>query len=648
MNLPTAFLDELRSRVSLTTVVGRKVHWDQRKSNTAKGDMWAPCPFHKEKTASFHVLNNEGYYYCFGCHAKGDAITFMKDSENLSFIEAVEALAREAGMKMPTRDPAGQKRIGEHTLMLEVMEKAVRYFRIMLNSKSGLEAMDYLKKRGILEDTQMQFDLGFAPNSRNGLFDSMTKQGVSTDELVSCGLCIKPDDGSTPYDRFRNRLIFPIRDHRGRCIAFGARALDKNARAKYLNSPETALFNKGRSLYNLHQSRSALGRSHPLIVAEGYMDVISLVQAGFSTAVAPLGTAITEDQLRMMWSLDPEPVVALDGDKAGLRAAYRLLDTSLPLLETGRALRFALMPPGKDPDDVIQHEGIQGFQNLLDQAIPFVDLLWLREIDGQIFDSPDRKALLEKTLRSKVLLIKDISLRRNYEFALQTKRREFFRLQGGIKTGVKGQLKISKSLSATQMTKSSSLASGNDFSEDRLRESVIIAALINCPKAVFFMEEELQDFEFKNSSYNDILGQLYRFKPTTRREAEEKISEYLGVGTINHIWSENYVKIAPCMKWPENVDGTCLTVREELQKLKNSRGVAEELAEISQSLDQKVDDTSIWRICRAVEAKNKNPLPGSEDKANYDLADNGVRIDRNERDDFKAFLSEISFLEKKK
>ena len=252
MSLPPGFLDELRSRVSLTSVIGRKIQWDLRKSNQRKGDMWAPCPFHQEKTASFHVQDRESYYYCFGCHAKGDAITFLREVENLSFMEAVEALAGEAGMTMPERDPRMQQKIDKFTTLSEVMEKAVRYFQIMLKSQSGQDTLAYLEKRGLSKETQTLFDLGFATNARQGLLTVLTEQGVRTEHLIECGLCINPDDGGAPYDRFRNRAMFPIRDGRGRCIAFGARAMDDSANAKYLNSPETPIYKKSEVFYGLN------------------------------------------------------------------------------------------------------------------------------------------------------------------------------------------------------------------------------------------------------------------------------------------------------------------------------------------------------------------------------------------------------------
>src|SRR6056297_2906201 len=356
MSLPPGFLDELRSRTSLSQVAGRKVMWDMRKSNQAKGDMWAPCPFHQEKTASFHVDDRKGFYYCFGCHAKGDAISFVKDTENVDFMEAVRILAAEAGMPMPERDPQAQAKADRRGELAEVMEMAARHFRMALKTGAGSAARDYLAGRGLGQEALDRFEIGFAPEAWQGLWDHLTGQGVEAQKILDCGLAKPSRKGGTPYDTFRNRIIFPIRDARGRCIAFGGRAMDSADNAKYLNSPETELFDKGRSLYNHGPAREAAGKGAPLIVAEGYMDVIALVAAGFEAAVAPLGTAVTEEQMQLLWRIAPEPVIMLDGDRAGLQAAYRVIDLALPLLEAGKSLRFALMPEGQDPDDLLRAE----------------------------------------------------------------------------------------------------------------------------------------------------------------------------------------------------------------------------------------------------------------------------------------------------
>ena len=383
MSLPPGFLDELRTRTSLSQVVGRKVMWDNRKSNQGKGDMWAPCPFHHEKTASFHVDDRKGYYYCFGCHAKGDAISFVRETENVDFMEAVKILAQEAGMTVPERDPQAQQKADRRTELIEVMEMAVRHFRMSLSTGAGAAAREYLVGRGLKEDALERFEIGFAPDGWQGLWDHLTGKGVEPQKILDCGLAKASQRGGKPYDTFRNRIMFPIRDVRGRCIAFGGRAMDPDDNAKYLNSPETELFDKSHTLYNHAPAREAAGKGKPLIVAEGYMDVIALSEAGFEAAVAPLGTAVTEHQLQLLWRIADEPIVALDGDTAGLRAAYRVIDLALPLLEAGKSLRFALMPEGQDPDDLLRREGAGAVQGVLDAAMPMVTLLWQRETEGR-------------------------------------------------------------------------------------------------------------------------------------------------------------------------------------------------------------------------------------------------------------------------
>ncbi|OED47025.1 DNA primase, partial [Rhodobacteraceae bacterium (ex Bugula neritina AB1)] len=379
MSLPPGFLDELRTRISISDVVGRKVMWDQRKSQPGKGDFWSPCPFHHEKTASFHVEDRKGFYYCFGCHAKGDALKFVQETENVGFMEAVEILAQEAGMEMPKRDPRAQEKQDRRTLLADVMEQAVQFFRLQLKTGAAGDARAYLQRRGLTAQALDRWEIGFAPDGWQNMWDALRGKNVPEDLIIGAGLAKPSNKGGKPYDTFRNRIMFPIRDARGRAIAFGGRAMDPNDNAKYLNSPETELFDKGRSLYNHGPARSASGRGSTLVVAEGYMDVIALAEGGFQSSVAPLGTAITENQLQMLWRMSDEPIIALDGDKAGIRAAMRLIDLALPLLEAGKSLRFAIMPEGKDPDDMIRSEGPDAVQAVLDQAMPMVKLLWQRE-----------------------------------------------------------------------------------------------------------------------------------------------------------------------------------------------------------------------------------------------------------------------------
>lgn len=642
MSLPPGFLDELRTRVSLTSVVGRKVSWDMRKSNQGKGDMWAPCPFHQEKTASFHVDDRKGFYYCFGCQAKGDAISFIKDTENVSFIEAVEILAGEAGMSMPARDPQAREKADHRSELSDVMEQAVRYFRMSLNTAAAAPARSYLEGRGLSPAAQERFDLGFALDDRSALIRHLTDSGLAIEKIIETGLCIKPDDGGAAYDRFRGRIMFPIRDMRGRCIAFGGRAMDPAARAKYLNSPETTLFDKGRSLYNQAAARSELGKDSPLIVAEGYMDVIALVEAGFGASVAPLGTAITEDQLTLMWRMHAEPIIALDGDAAGLRAAYRLIDLALPMLETGRALRFALMPQGQDPDDVIRQGGPQALQTLLDQAVPMVELMWQQATEGQVYDSPERKAALDKTIASKIALIRDQGLRTHYQNAVKELRWNLFRPKRSSNAGRGRFVAGGRPSSAQPSTKASDLAAADDGVAQYIREAVIIAVLIASPAVIDQVLDDLSMLEFADTDLDRMLKILRGGGFADRSEVEARIAEALGAGALEKLWATGHVAITPCLRHPGNIEMARMTVEEELAKLGSEQGLAAELNEAIKDPQQAIDDTSLWRLTRAAEAKNRATQPDQQDKVQYDLANNGARINRDERNKLDALLEEIS------
>ena len=506
MSLPPGFLDEIRARVSIAKVIERKVTWDQKKSNAAKGDYWANCPFHQEKTSSFHVEDRKGFYYCFGCHAKGDAITFLKDAENMGFMEAVEVLAAEAGMPMPERDPRAQERQEKRTELTEVMEHAVQFYRLQFRAAKGQNARDYIQRRGLSEKIVDQFEIGYAPDTRAALFEHLGGKGVSPKQMDDAGLIIIPDDGGKPFDRFRGRIMFPIRDPRGRCIAFGGRAMDPNARAKYLNSPETPLFDKGRSLFNHGPAREAAGKIGALIVAEGYMDVIALTQGGFSHGVAPLGTAITEDQLRLMWRIADEPVIALDGDKAGLRAAMRVIDIALPMLEAGKSLRFALMPDGQDPDDLIKASGPSAMQTLLDQALPMVELLWRRETEDQNFDSPERRAALDARLKAALAKIGDPNLRGHYGQAIKERRAHLFapagggaparRFEGGGGRGNWGKAPWAPTMASAEMKSSSLARAAGRESEARGREATLLLVMINHPSLADRRFEALEEMDF--------------------------------------------------------------------------------------------------------------------------------------------------------
>ena len=640
MSLPPGFLDDLRTRTSLSQVVGRKVMWDTRKSNQAKGDMWAPCPFHQEKSASFHVDDSKGFYYCFGCHAKGDAISFIRETENVGFIEAIEILAQEAGMPVPKRDPHAQEKSEQRSELTDVMEQAVQFYRLQLKTAPASEARAYLARRGLSEAIQDRFDMGFAPDVRQGLMQHLTAKGVTPDQLVAAGLCARPEDGGAPYDRFRGRILFPIRDARGRCIALGGRSLDPNARAKYLNSPETVLFDKGRNLYHLKPAREAAGKGQPLIVAEGYMDVIALVEAGFGAAVAPLGTAVTEHQLALLWRIAPEPIIALDGDTAGLRAAYRVIDLALPLLEAGQSLRFAVMPEGQDPDDVIRAGGPSALQTLLDKAMPMVDLLWQREIQGKVFDSPERRAMLDKGLREKIAMIRDPSIRSHYGSAIKELRWALFGT--GRQQLWSGQWGKKVKIDALSTTKQSALAQAADHVPGRLREAVILAALVKAPALVAEFQEPLESLACSDPRHRQIQTILLSQTVAPAEKMLGAIEAAFGSSELQGFLAQSHVAVVPCIQRSDDLDLTRLTLREEFAKLDARLGLAAEIEEAAEDIASLSDETLTWRLKEAASAQESATLSVHKDTAEYDLAENGARINRDERRAFEALMTQIT------
>ena len=641
MSLPPGFLDELRTRLSLGQVVGRKVTWDTRKSNQGKGDLWAPCPFHHEKTASFHVDDRKGYYYCFGCHAKGDAISFVKDTENVSFIEAVEILANEAGLPMPARAPKAQEKADRRTLLAEVVEQALQFFKLQLRTGAAGPARDYLQsKRGLGPDAQDRWDIGFAPDAWQGLWDHLKGKGVPDDLILDAGLAKPSQKCGKPYDTFRNRIMFPIRDPRGRCVGFGGRAMDPDDGAKYLNSPETELFDKGRNLYNHAPARTAAGKGQSLLVAEGYMDVIALSEHGFEAAVAPLGTAVTETQLQMLWRIAPEPVIALDGDTAGLRAAMRLIDLALPLLEAGQSLRFALMPEGKDPDDVLKVSGAAALQSLLDNAIPMVSLLWKRETEGKVFDSPERKAALDKALREKIKLIKDPSIRQHYGAEIKELRWQLFSPRRA-----RPQRKAWNAPETAQAsTKSSILVRARDDMEmEHLREGIVLAALITAPHLTEDFESGLDNMVCRDPAHRNLRDIVLRHWTEGEGPLREKISGALGPQALENLLAARHVAIVPCIRKPGDDDMARMTLVEEFAKLETAKGLAAEIEDASEDLKGVADEGLTWRLAQATQAANAASRSGGEDSVEFDLGENGAEINRDERDAFAALTEKIQF-----
>lgn len=414
MRFPPDLLDDIRARLPVSQVVARKVAL-KRSGREFKG----LSPFKVEKSPSFFVNDQKGFYHCFASGEHGDIFTFLMKTEGVSFPEAVERLAAEAGVTMPQQGPRDEKRESERVRSYELLEAACQFYRTQLQGSIGADARRYLTRRGLKSETIDTFSMGYAPNSKSALKEHLAGKGFALEQMISTGMLIAGDDIPVAYDRFRHRVMLPISDMKGRIIAFGGRALDPDAPAKYLNSPETPLFHKGANLYNAHRARPLAFDRGRLIVVEGYMDVVALSEGGFGEAVAPLGTALTEDQIKVLWRLTSEPILCFDGDSAGRKAAFRAIDTVLPLLAPGYSVRFAFLPDGLDPDDLIRQDGAPAMADVLQRAKPLVDVLWNREWLSGDWSTPERRARLEHQLRDLLARIADPGVRQHYGQALR-------------------------------------------------------------------------------------------------------------------------------------------------------------------------------------------------------------------------------------
>lgn len=409
MRFSDQLLDEIRARIRVSEVVGRKVGL-KRKGREFSG----LSPFNKEKTPSFFVNDEKQFYHCFSSGKHGDIFTWLMEMEGLTFPEAVERLAGEAGVELPKATPQDAAREKKRAGLIDVMEMADAFFRAQLKGQAAGEARAYLERRGLSPETVAQFGLGYAPGGRQALRGHLSARGVTDAQMAEAGLVIHGEDIAEPYDRFRDRIMFPIGDARGRTIAFGGRALSADVPAKYLNSPDTPLFHKGRVVYNFAHARKPAFDAQAVLVAEGYMDVIALAQAGFAHAVAPLGTALTEEQIALLWRLAPEPVLCFDGDRAGQAAAYRAAERALPVLKPGHSVRFAFLPDGKDPDDLLRSEGPEAMRDLIAQAQPLYKVLWEKEVTDRRVDTPERRAEFQAAVRQLARSVRDETVREHY------------------------------------------------------------------------------------------------------------------------------------------------------------------------------------------------------------------------------------------
>ncbi|MBR1600069.1 MAG: DNA primase, partial [Alphaproteobacteria bacterium] len=403
------FLDELRARLSLTDIIGEKVKLQRRGQNAV-----GLCPFHKEKTPSFSVNEAKGFYHCFGCGAHGDIIRFVMNTENLPFIETIKKLAIKANMQLPTFSKESQEAVIKRKSLYEIIDIAAEYFQKNLYMPSGAYALKYLhEKRKFTDDTIKKFGLGYAP-SGDGLKALLQSRGISERDMIDLGLVnINENRKNKIRDFFFDRLMIPITDKNGNTIAFGGRIL-KDGEPKYLNSPETPIFNKRRILYNMNFAKDASYAQKRLIICEGYMDVMALDSFGFSYAVAPLGTALTEEQVMEAWKVCATPTLCFDGDSAGIKAAIRSVDRILPILRAGYSVNYIFLKEKKDPDELLHSLGPDVFEQYLNKAKPLVDILWHKCKMNRSFDTPEQKALFEKDVYAEVNKIKDNQIRVYY------------------------------------------------------------------------------------------------------------------------------------------------------------------------------------------------------------------------------------------
>jgi len=576
MRFTDGFLDEIRQRLPISQVVGEHVIWDKRKSQPQRGDMWACCPFHGEKSPSFHADDRRGIYHCFGCGVSGDHFRFLTEKAGMSFPEAVEKLAAMAGVPMPARDVHEEKRQEARRSLFDVMEIATQYFEAALGHNIGARARGYLHERGVTATAQTRFRIGYSPDSSNGLKEHLAANGVSAQEMVDTGLVVVREDSPLPYDRFRNRVMFPITDYRGRVIAFGGRALSADVPAKYLNSPETELFKKRLTLYNGQTAKEAARAGKSVIVVEGYLDVIAAVMAGFEGTVAPLGTALTEEHLQLLWRMSDEPVLCFDGDSAGQRAAARATEIVLPHLQPGRTVKIATLPEGQDPDDLIKAQGRGAFAEVIDRARSLSDVIWSNETGGIVPETPEARAALEARLKARANAIGEASVKRHYMQAFDEKLQAFFapirparwdersgggrngrgqggRGQGGRQgypTGSRGSPRVVVS----DTLRNSRLMKPGLAIDATPREATILMSLVNHPGLADARLESLAELELSSPTSRGLLMAMLDLVTRDHDISAEALRGALGVRGFGEAIGKMELVLARQGVWQCNAD----------------------------------------------------------------------------------------------
>lgn len=648
MSIPDDFKTELLDRVSLAQVVGTTLNWDQRKSQPAKGDYWACCPFHGEKTPSFHVDDRKGYYYCFGCHEKGNAISYLRQTRNMGFREAIESLAGMVGMRVPEPTRQDREKADRASVLQMVCEEASSFFQKSLRSNLGAPTRSYLAERGVSEKTQRRFRIGYAP-AGGELIVHLAERRISQQQMLDAGLVAKSERNDDVYCRFRDRLMFPISNTGGRTIAFGGRAMGSGVPAKYLNSPETDLFSKGSCLYNHGPARDACRGRDPLLVVEGYMDVVALQQVGIESCVAPLGTAVTETQLRHIWRMAPKPVLALDGDVAGLRAAERTARLALPLLSPGKTLEFCIMPEGEDPDDVVRRQGKEGMLELVGKAIPLAEFLWQRETRNRDLSRPENRAEFEESLLRSVRTIRDQTVRKYYveHFESRLGGRTVKGPQGGWTGNSRTRRQRREVIAPTPELQRSRLARSDldPRTLQELRETFVLGICLSVPGVVIECLEKLEGLELHCGENSRILYSITnnngiaaeagdRFRNAVERDVGEEL--------VRNVLESKQVVNCPVVKdvrmgHRDRLESARAAISEEIRKLETASGATAEISTARDTIARDEEDNPTARVASAVTDREraKRGLDARE-TGEFVLLDNGVRISADDLQEFEA------------
>jgi DNA primase len=554
MSFPPQFLDELRARLPASEVIGSSVRLTRRGREHS-----GLCPFHKEKTPSFTVNDEKAFFHCFGCGAHGDVIGYVMQRDGLSFPEAVERLAGQAGLEVPTRTPESRARAERQSGLYDVLELAAVWFQRALGRDDGATGLAYFKGRGIDPAIMEKFRLGWAPDRRGALKAYLAGEGIPEALSIEAGLLRRPDDGE-PYDFFRGRVIFPIADARGRVIGFGGRALG-DGQPKYINSPESDVFHKGRTLYNHAAAQRAARDAGAVIVAEGYMDVIAFARAGIDYAVAPLGTALTEDQIGVLWRLASEPLLCLDGDSAGRRAAVRAAERALPLLQPGRSLSFAFLPEGEDPDSLLTSAGPASVRAALERPAPLVEILWQQLITGRRADTPERRAGLRQALDKLVANVADVTVRAQYQTEFRGRFDAAFAPPRGRGRAARPGDRRRPGPNFQPAGPTPNAMTGDE--DGRRRERIMLICLINHPALLEHVAEELAALSFATETLDRVRHALAEIAASGEEYDQSglraALGRYASAGEIDRLlvpagWDGSH--IAEAFARPEAPDAT--------------------------------------------------------------------------------------------